>query len=165
MKALLTIAALALASAGLAAPAFAQSAAAPTDAISARFLTLKDPLIGNIGTADTVIMIYAAFDGDLADPGQQIFVRFLAPDGKSVRSQGVALGPVVDYIFHAAVYAYATDPKWRSATVVIDHGKASVTMRHVDDFDASKAFIDRVNEETARVFHGLPVEAYHGPGS
>lgn len=164
MKALrLIAAALALATAGTATPALAQvigQAPVPTQN-STRFLALAQPLIDNIG-GDTVILFYISFDGDLNDPGHQFAVLYLAPGGNRVLTRGEPLRPVVGKLFEAAVEAYRSDPQWRSATLVIDHGKPSLTMRRTSDFEADKSFTARLDAERERVFPDIPLEPYSG---
>ena len=128
-----------------------------------RFLALAKPLIENIGTEDTVILFFIGFDDQDPDHGLGLIVYFLAPGGKSVRVQGIKLGPLVPQLFAAASDSYAADPEFRSAALVIDHGKPSVTIRRGDG-DGNPTFLEERDAMRERVFPGLPLEPYRAPG-
>lgn len=162
MKRLILAAALGLA--GIVTPAAAQTDHAQLEAeASAPFLALKDALIANVGTSDTVILLYGRWVIKGTEAQFQFFVRYRVPGTDIVRVQGARLGPNIPVILDASHKLIDLDNDARSVSMVIDHGKAIVTIRHADVFEASTTWEHGSNAEIERVFPGLTIEPYKAP--
>jgi len=150
--------ALALASPGLAAPALAQTSTVEA-ANRERFLALVQPLIDNIGTDGTVILLHIGFDDLDEHPGLALGVYYLGPGCLSLRMQTLELAPILPAIFSAAQDSYAADPEFRAASLVIDHGKPVLTIRRGGG-GGNPPHRETMDAELKRVFPGLSLEGY-----
>ncbi len=160
--------ALAFVALGVAGPVAAQDSAptaTPAQTASARFLALKDALVAGVETKDTVILLCVGLDNARTGKTQLGFgVHYLTAGGKTVRSAGGNLPmALIQRLFVTAGDVAAIDTSWRATSMVVAHGKPSLTLRHDGDADYQMNFAKWMDAESARVFPGIPLEPYKGP--
>jgi hypothetical protein len=166
MKALMILSAFMLGLAGLAVPAGAQTAQqSKRDAeITAPFVALKDALIENVGTSDTVILLFGVWTFDGNDGSFRFFVRYRVPGTNIVRIQGARLGDDnIQNILTASHTMIELDSSVRIVAMVIDHGKVTVSVQRTDTVDSSLEWEDHSGTVLAKVYPGLTIEPYNGP--
>jgi hypothetical protein len=124
----------------------------------AALLALSSDITQNIGTADTIVLVYAEYDGSgvLGRDGK-IMVRYAVPGTKTIRVPDDML-PLAPKLFKAS-FAAAGHRGGKWVAMVIDHGRAEARSGKIGDLPGA-TYDERLKAETEGTFPGYELAPF-----